>query len=46
MASPQERTDVARGALLVGIAANQFLYIGGELKPDVRTPQILRIELE
>lgn len=34
------------GALLVGIAANQFFYIGGELKPGVRTPQILRIELE
>lgn len=33
-------------ALLVGMAANQFLYIGGELKPGVRTPQILRIELE
>lgn len=34
------------GAMLIAIAENQFLYIGGELKPGVRTPQILRIELK
>lgn len=47
LATPSPDARLARaGAQLVACGDGQLLYIGGELKPGVRTPQVLRIELQ
>lgn len=43
-ATPDARLARA-GAQLVACGDDQYLYIGGELKPGVRTPQILRLTI-
>ncbi len=45
--APAPDARLARaGAQLVACGDGQLLYIGGELKPGVRTPQVLRIQLQ